>query len=169
MVNGGAKFDTSLGKVNKALLNILIKTFIKRSGSYLFFRTRKRAISNETVITAITTTRTAAIVPDVIPAPVRASSPPTGGGSDLELARSVGLKASVPTEKTICDGVVVGAVTKGSFEGITVGDPVVLPVNECEGWVLVVMGAAVDGALVLLGVDSSVGAGAGERRSNEIR
>ena len=38
---------------------------------------------------------------------------------------------SVPTEKTACDGVVVGIVT---IEGIRVGGPDVLPVNECDGW-----------------------------------
>ena len=120
------------------------------------------------MITAITSTITPAIVPVVISPPVRASLPPSGGAADLELACFVGVRSSVPSEKTTCDDVVVGTVIKGSVEGIKVDGPVVLPVNECEGWLLVVVGGVVDGALVLFCVGGGVGAGASERRNNKI-
>jgi len=111
------------------------------------------------MITAITSTITPAIVPVVNSPPVRASLPPSGGAADLELACFVGVRSSVTSEKTTCDGVVVGTVIKGSVEGIKVDGPVVLPVNECEGWLLVVVGGVVDGALVLFCVGAGVVAG----------
>ena len=110
--------------------------------SYLFLRTKKATISAKTSVTMIATT-TPAMVPVVNPLPVRASFPPIGGAADL--LEPPGFD-SVPTENTtICDGVVVGIVSvfvflKGSVVGIKVGEPVVLPVNEFECWLLVVVG-----------------------------
>ena len=55
-------------------------------------------------------------VPAAIPAPVRASTPNSGGAV---VPCVTDTRASVPTKAT-CDGVVVGTVTMGFVEGIMI-------------------------------------------------
>ena len=122
----------------------------------------------------MTTTIIPTAIPVAIPLPVRASFPPTGGAADPELAPSVGFAMLVLTEEPICDGVVVRNEAVGSIEGFCVGNSVVASVNECDGWVLVMIGGADDVALVLVRCDvgdgaADVGGGASERRNNKIK
>ena len=118
----------------------------------------------------ITTTITPAIVPVGIPVPVCASLPPDDGTADLpEPPGVVGGGLSVPTVETTGVGNMVGFVLEGSVEGVKV-EPVVSSVNECEGWLLMVVGGSVDGAsvVVLPCVDSGVGAGARDFKKDFI-
>lgn len=123
----------------------------------------------------MTTTIIPTAIPVAIPPPDRASFPPTGGAAVPELAPSVGFAMLVPTDEPICDGVVVANETVGSIEEFSVvGSSFVASVNECDGWVFVVIGGTDDAALVLVRCDVGngavdVGGGASERGDNKIK
>ena len=68
----------------------------------------------------------------------------------------------MPTEKTAGDG---GIVVVRSVDETWVEELVLLPINDCDGTVgIVVEGVVVDGALVVGCVGGGVGARASERK-----